>query len=116
MKYLFIPVLFIFASVARARTVVLPRTGRTAEDDEDPFVILSDKLAGFEVCGVDGVFHPADAKIFGSNKVEVSSDVTISEVRYAFKDFPLCNLFNSYGLPARPFRTDKQPPTGLGTE
>jgi hypothetical protein len=31
-------------------------------------------------------------------------------VRYGWDNFPLCNLFNSEGLPASPFRTDTFPP------
>ena len=30
-------------------------------------------------------------------------------VRYAWADFPVCNLYNGAGLPATPFRTDNQP-------
>jgi sialate O-acetylesterase len=28
-------------------------------------------------------------------------------VRYAWENFPDCNLYNGAGLPASPFRTDK---------
>lgn len=66
-----------------------------------------DVLSGFEICGADGVFHPADAVIEGDQVVvrsgEVSSPV---RVRYAWSDNPeSANLMNKEGLPASPFRT-----------
>jgi sialate O-acetylesterase len=35
-------------------------------------------------------------------------------VRYAWSINPVCNLFNSEGLPAWPFRTDDWPGVTLG--
>lgn len=66
-------------------------------------------LDGFQVAGDDKNFVPADALIMG-NKVQVSSRQVKEPVyvRYAWADAPLsANLFNKEGLPAVPFRTDK---------
>ncbi len=66
-------------------------------------------LRHFEIAGDDKVFHSADATIVG-NTVHVSSP-KVSEpeaVRYAWSNNPEDpNFFNSAGLPACPFRTDR---------
>ena len=66
-----------------------------------------DELKGFAVAGPDRKFVGASARITG-DKVIVSSDEVgkIAAVRYAWADNPECNLYNSEGLPAVPFRTD----------
>lgn len=67
-------------------------------------------LRYFEVCGKDGVFHTASAKIVGKTAISVtSSDVPIPHyVRYAWLPYPdpPVNLFNVAGLPASPFTTE----------
>jgi sialate O-acetylesterase len=65
-------------------------------------------LLGFTACGADKVFHPALAEITGKNTVRVTcADVAVPvAVRYAWAPAPDCNLVNSDGLPASPFRTD----------
>ena len=67
-------------------------------------------LRHFDVCGKDGVFHPATAKIIGKNTVAVSSPQVAEPVRcrYAWRAFPTppVNLVNSANLPASPFSTD----------
>jgi len=66
------------------------------------------ELKGFSICGEDGRFVWADADIYG-DKVLVSAP-GISDpvaVRYAWSSNPECNLVNSAGLPASPFRTDR---------
>lgn len=65
------------------------------------------QLEGFAICGEDKKWVWADARIQG-NTVVVSSDKvsTPVAVRYAWADNPTCNLSNSAGLPASPFRTD----------
>ena len=72
------------------------------------------QLEGFAICGEDKKWVWADAKIQGKTVV-VSSDKVPSPVavRYAWSDNPTCNLYNSAGLPASPFRTDDFPPTTL---
>lgn len=63
----------------------------------------------FEVAGADKEFHPAKAFVEKNFVVvecpEVQNPVA---VRYAWKNDPCqANLYNSEGLPASPFRTDK---------
>lgn len=64
-------------------------------------------LKGFAIAGPDKVFHWADAVIDGCKVVVSSPDVRYPlAVRYAWADNPECNLANTAGLPASPFRTD----------
>lgn len=65
---------------------------------------------GFAIAGEDKKFVWADAKIV-DGKIEVSSPSVPSPVavRYAWADNPVCNMFNSSGLPLTPFRTDNWP-------
>jgi sialate O-acetylesterase len=63
---------------------------------------------GFAVCGSDGRFVWANAKI-QDNKVVIWHNETSQPkaVRYAWADNPEnANLYNKEGLPASPFRTD----------
>ncbi len=67
-------------------------------------------LKGFEICGGDRRFLPAQATIQGSTVLAQCSAVpTPVGIRYAFADFPICNLENSDGLPARPFVVELLP-------
>jgi sialate O-acetylesterase len=101
-----------FKSVAKgleARLVKLPRTkGTIGKTDPHAFIVAANELRGFELCGRDGVFKPAHARIVdGKTIVATATGVEeVHHVRYAFHQFPICNLYNSEGLPARPFRTD----------
>jgi len=66
-----------------------------------------DTLKGFTVAGVDKQFHPANAVIQGNTITITSTDVANPvAVRYAWANNPVCNLYNSAGLPASPFKTD----------
>jgi sialate O-acetylesterase len=64
------------------------------------------ELRGFEIAGRDGQFTAAAARIDGASVV-VSSPALHEPVsaRYAWAESPECNLYNSAGLPASPFRT-----------
>jgi sialate O-acetylesterase len=70
----------------------------------------AEELSGFTLCGEDPVFYRAtQAEIIGANQVRISNPANVPApvaVRYAWQSFPRCNLFNSEGLPAEPFRTD----------
>jgi sialate O-acetylesterase len=72
--------------------------------------VSADTLAGFALCGADRVFYWAtQAQVISSNQVRISNATDVPNpvaVRYAWQDYPRCNLFNSEGLPAEPFRTD----------
>ena len=70
-------------------------------------------LTGFQIAGPDGVWRWADAQIVPV-KDGAACEVRVYfpkvkypvAVRYAWEDNPVCNLYNSEGLPAWPFRTD----------
>ncbi|MEM9478066.1 MAG: sialate O-acetylesterase [Verrucomicrobiota bacterium] len=82
----------------------------------DGYTVPADTLKGFAICGSDREFHWADAIIEG-DRVRVSSpevDEPVA-VRYAWANFPLCNLYNREGFPAVPFRTDEFARLGTGT-
>ena len=66
---------------------------------------------GFAIAGKDQVWHNAQARLIGANRVKVWSE-NVEEpvaVRYAWADNPVVNLQNREGLPAAPFRTDDWP-------
>jgi sialate O-acetylesterase len=94
----------------------LPATYRPKLWDE-PFVTKqleqpspTSALQGFMLCGADGVWHWADARIEGSRVVVTCAAVKAPfAVRYAWADHPICNLVNAAGLPGFPFRTDDFP-------
>lgn len=67
-------------------------------------------LVSFEMAGADRHFYPATAKIKGK-VLEIRSDKVPKPVavRYGFKDWAECHLFNTEGLPVAPFRTDHWP-------
>jgi len=72
------------------------------------------QLEGFSICGEDGKWVWADAKIDGDRVIVWSDKVPVPfAVRYAWADNPTCNLYNGAGLPASPFRTDDFPPVTL---
>ena len=66
-------------------------------------------LEGFEIAGEDKVFHPASAHVKNWNNVVIVSSPDVPEpvaVRYCFRNWGLGTMFNNYGIPAAPFRTD----------
>ncbi|HEY0355152.1 MAG TPA: sialate O-acetylesterase, partial [Flavisolibacter sp.] len=68
------------------------------------------QVTGFMIAGIDGVFHPANAKIIG--KTILVWNEKIKEpvaVRYAFSNTAIGNVFDQEGLPLAPFRTDNWP-------
>ena len=65
------------------------------------------EIRGFAIAGKDKQFYWAKAAIKGNDVVVYCDKVADPEaVRYAWADNPECNLINSEGLPAVPFRTD----------
>jgi len=67
-------------------------------------------IKGFSVAGADHKYHWAKASITGENTIAVSSPQVAEPVavRYGWANNPAdANLYNSEGLPADPFRTDK---------
>jgi sialate O-acetylesterase len=66
------------------------------------------KLTGFAIAGADRKFVFAEAIIDGKTIVVSSPAIAAPvAVRYAWANNPLCNLYNTAGLPAVPFRTDR---------
>lgn len=69
-------------------------------------------LEGFEIAGEDRIFHKAIGFISVKDKfrkqVSVSSDEvpTPVAVRYCFRNWCVGSVFNNFGVPASPFRTD----------
>jgi len=75
------------------------------------------KLTGFAIAGEDKKFVWADARIDGETVVVSSAEVPQPvAVRYAWAANPECNLYNTHGLPASPFRTDSWPGITMGIE
>ncbi len=61
-------------------------------------------LTDFELCGADGVWHPAQATVDGETVVVRCVAVAQpTDVRFGFADTCAPNLFNGAGLPASPF-------------
>jgi len=68
------------------------------------------ELDGFVIAGTDGRWKPARARIDGTTVVVSAAGVASpAAVRYAWEPNPKCDLVNSAGLPASPFRTDDWP-------
>lgn len=62
------------------------------------------EISAVEVAGADGVFSPAEAVISGGSlQVRVDDVSGVREVRYAWRNNPLANVFNADNLPLRPF-------------
>lgn len=80
-------------------------------DDVGSGLTSKGEPTGFFIAGADHVFHPAEAAIIGSDKIELrSSNVTTPvAVRYAFSNVAEGNIFSKEGLPLSPFRTDDWP-------
>lgn len=75
------------------------------------------EVEGFAICGKDGGWFWADAKIEGDAVLVWSKQVPEPvAVRYGWAANPTCNLVNAEGLPASPFRTDNQPLATAGRE
>ena len=65
-------------------------------------------LRGFEICGADRVFRPAQVHFEGNERLIVFLPDILEPVavRYGFRDFQPGNVVNTRELPLVPFRTD----------
>lgn len=64
-------------------------------------------LQGFLIAGDDRQWKSATARIDGDRVIVSSPEVPRPvAARYAWENYPTCNLYNGAGLPASPFRTD----------
>lgn len=75
-------------------------------------VLKGESLAGFELAGADGNFHPAEAQIQGRGVLIRSGEVAAPKsIRYLWANSPeVVALYSAAGLPAGPFR--EQVPAG----
>ncbi|MBE6358262.1 MAG: sialate O-acetylesterase [Lentisphaerae bacterium] len=65
------------------------------------------QIQGFTLCGADGKWFWANAKIEGNDVIVSTPKVAVPvKVRYAYQNNPTCNLFNGAGLPAGAFALD----------
>ena len=67
------------------------------------------ELEGFELAGEDKVFHPATAHVRSDKKsIKVTSEKVRNPiaVRYGMKNWSVATLYNCFGIPASPFRSD----------
>jgi sialate O-acetylesterase len=88
----------------------------TFDHTEGGLVLSQEKLLSLEVADDDGRFVPANAEIGGLDRLIVTlpPDAPAAKyVRYAWQDYFTPGLFNAFGLPASPFRTDSFPLTTL---
>jgi sialate O-acetylesterase len=66
------------------------------------------EVTSVEIAGADGKFVAAKATVDGATIVASSPDVpTPVAIRYGWASNPQCNLYNSDGLPASPFTSEK---------
>ncbi|MDA1045226.1 MAG: beta galactosidase jelly roll domain-containing protein, partial [Verrucomicrobia bacterium] len=69
-------------------------------------VAKGERLTGFAIAGSDQKFVFADARISGETVILSAADVTSPvSVCYGWASNPVCNLYNSEGLPTVPFKT-----------
>ena len=71
---------------------------------------INKDLGGFELAGEDKVFHPAVGRVSQKDYkiVEVSSSAVTAPVavRYGMRNWSVASMFNNYGIPVSPFRSD----------
>ena len=69
---------------------------------------IGQDLEGFELAGADGLFYPATGTVKDRYTLEVSSPDVPSPVavRYCFHNWSRGTLYNCFGIPALPFRSD----------
>jgi len=81
------------------------------ENTGSGLVLKPEAVSAFEICGKNGSYVPAEAKL-AAGKIIVSSEKVPEPqyVRYGWKKWFVPTLFNAEGLPASPFRTDDFPP------
>jgi sialate O-acetylesterase len=77
-------------------------------DHAEGLVSKTTDLQGFELAGPDHHFLNAKARIIGSSVLVINSQIENPKfVRYAWSNAPVVRLFNSAGLPASPFTSER---------
>ncbi len=65
---------------------------------------------GFEIAGMDGVYHPAQVRIDGNRLHLTNPEVPVpAAARYAWVNYGAVTLYGKNGIPASPFRTTPFP-------
>lgn len=72
-------------------------------------VYSADRPIGFELCDAARHCGFVDAAVEGDQVVLVAPAERRAVVRFCWADSPVCNLYNSEGLPAEPFELEIQP-------
>jgi sialate O-acetylesterase len=87
---------------ANSLSIVFPKeAGRFTVKKNEP-------LKAFQIAGKDKIFYPAEAVIRDNVIIVSSAKVTQPvAVRYAWSANPEINLYDNYGMPISPFRTDE---------
>ena len=69
---------------------------------------MGQDLDGFEVAGADKVFYPAKARQKNGSTFVLTCDAVPEPVavRYCFRNWGVGTVFNAFGIPLTPFRTD----------
>ena len=97
-----------------ARALPLEYQPRSTAPKKVPLIRNSphSEVEGFAICGADKKWVWAEARIDKEEVIVWSDQISHPiAVRYAWADNPTCNLYNTAGLPAGPFRTDDFPLT-----
>jgi sialate O-acetylesterase len=87
------------------------------ENSENGLVLQGTPQNSFEIAGNNGIYYPANAQVL-ENRLEVwATEVSVPKnVRYAFTNYYTPLLFNNFGIPVSPFRTNNVPETVTSTK
>ena len=81
----------------------------TINTDKTLIAPMAQFLDGFEVAGADRIFHPAKGYINSRDNTIIVICKEVPEpaaVRYCFRNWCQGTVYNGYGIPLAPFRTD----------
>ena len=83
----------------------------TFDTSENEALLIKGVPCGLVICGTDGRYVEAQAKVVNRISLEVWSDKVAEPVavRYAWSQRAICRLYSASGLPLGPFRTDTAP-------
>jgi len=84
----------------------------TLADFDAPLVVYDSKEpSAFELCGAAaGSCRFVHAEIIDGGRVQLAGDAAdATRVRFCWADSPLCNLYDSAGLPVGPFEIEVKP-------
>lgn len=102
------------AGLETRRVVMNQQANQPPREDPQALVAPADEVHGFTIAGADGRFVEARAEIVrheGQPFLTIQSpDVSDPvAVRYGWANFTLANVFDAFGNPLRPFRSDDWP-------